>query len=140
MRAIPARRRASLENWAAMGIAMPRCNTLMRDGYDELGARLVFDGGAYWYGSTPTRARAAELAPYNNATSLQVASGVICVLQWMLDHPREGVVEAEDPTHNAVLSVAMPYLGLVHGVETDWKPCGKVRLQFADFLETRDLL
>lgn len=133
---------ASLENWAAMDFAMPRCKTLMRDavrdGYDELGALLVFDGGAYWYGSTLAHARAVELAPCNNATSLQVASGVIGVLQWMLDHPREGVVEAEDLAHDAVLSVAMPYLGLVYGVETDWQPSGKGRLQFADFLETRN--
>lgn len=130
---------SSLDRWVASGFKPPLHKTLIRDdvqsGYDELGVLLVFDGGAYWYGSTLTYAHAAKLAPHNNATSLQVASAMIGALEWMFKHPWEGVVEAEDIPHDAVLSVAIPYLGHVRGALTTWQPAGAGQLQFADFLE-----
>ena len=46
-------------------------------GSDELGVLLAgHKKNAYWYGSQLTIDEARKLAPYNNATSLQVTSAV----------------------------------------------------------------
>ena len=45
------------------------------DGIDELGVLLMgHKKGAYWYGSQLDIDEARELAPYNNATSIQVCA------------------------------------------------------------------
>jgi homospermidine synthase len=67
-----------------------------------------------------------------------VVAGVIGALTWMLEHPREGVVEAENLDGAQVLATARPYLGKLTTVETDWRPASS--LEFDEFLlgaETR---
>jgi homospermidine synthase len=50
-------------------------------GMDELGVLLMgHKKGAYWYGSRLTIEEARALAPYNNATSLQVCAAVLAGL------------------------------------------------------------
>lgn len=128
---------ASLENWVKRKFAPPRTKTLMRDelcgGFDELGVLFVLDDCSYWYGSTLTHKEAATIASHNNATSLQVVSTMIGAIQWAIEHPRQGVVEAEDIPHEAVLSIALPYLGKVRGIKSDWHPARNGMVQFADF-------
>ncbi|HEX5338553.1 MAG TPA: saccharopine dehydrogenase NADP-binding domain-containing protein [Gallionella sp.] len=101
-------------------------------GFDEVGVLLVHDTGALWHGSTLTSGEAHRLAAHNSATSLQVVAGIIGALAWMMDHPREGVVEAETMDSAQVLAVARPYLGTVSTVETAWRP--GPRLTFDEFL------
>ena len=103
-------------------------------GQDELGALLVHDGGAYWYGSTLTVEQAKSLAPYNNATSMQVVSTIVASIKWMLLHPYEGVIEPEDVDYNFILSESLAYLGHVCGVESGWRPAGVEGPQLQDFL------
>lgn len=103
-------------------------------GFDEIGVLLIRDTGALWHGSILTSDEARQLAPYNSATSLQVVAGIIGAMTWMLDHPREGVVEAESMDSARVLEVARPWLGRVSTVETDWRP-GRC-LTFDEFLLT----
>lgn len=91
-------------------------------GMDEIGVLLIHDTGALWHGSILTAEEARPLAPYNGATSMQVVAGIIGAITWMLDHPRAGVVEAEDMDSEQVLAVARPYLGKVATAETDWRP------------------
>lgn len=128
----------SLENWKASGFAEPTKKTIMSEtvqgGFDELGVLLIMEGESYWYGSTLTNDEAKSLAPHNNATSLQVVSTMIGAIEWMLDNPTMGVVEAEEVDHNRVLKVALPYLGTVQGYKTDWQPGVNSTLQFEDFL------
>lgn len=123
---------ASLEAWRVNNTA-PTTKTVLRDtlvaGSDELGVLLVYPGGAYWYGSTLSLPEARTLVPYNNATSLQVTSTMLGAITWMLENRNEGVVEAEEVPHHAVLEVAAPYLGKVHGVHTTWQPGSKLSLQ-----------
>lgn len=93
------------------------------EGVDELGVLLMGNPkGAYWYGSTLTVEEARAIAPYNNATSLQVVAGVLSGMLWALKHPNEGLVEAEDMDHEDIMDIAMPYLGKVAGYYTDWTP------------------
>ena len=93
------------------------------DGMDELGVLLMgHPRGVYWYGSRLTTARARELAPYNNATSLQVAAGILGAMAWALQNPRAGIVEPDDICHEVMLDAAVPYLGEMVGVWSDWTP------------------
>jgi homospermidine synthase len=103
-------------------------------GQDELGALLVHNEGAYWYGSTLAVEQASALAPYNNATSMQVVATIIASVKWMLLHPEEGVIEPEDVDHHFILDEALACLGDVGGVESGWRPAAAGRPQFQDFL------
>lgn len=93
------------------------------EGMDELGVLLMGnDKGVYWYGSRLTIQEARELVPYNNATSLQVAVGVLAGLVWALRNPDEGIVEPEAIDHELVLEISRPYLGELMGEFGDWTP------------------
>eukprot|EP01116_Phalansterium_solitarium_P025244 TRINITY_DN9550_c0_g1_i1.p2 TRINITY_DN9550_c0_g1~~TRINITY_DN9550_c0_g1_i1.p2 ORF type:complete len:103 (-),score=23.10 TRINITY_DN9550_c0_g1_i1:495-803(-) len=54
------------------------------------------DLGSYWYGSQLTIGQARRLAPYQNATGLQVTSSVLGAMVWAIEHPNEGVVEPDE--------------------------------------------
>jgi homospermidine synthase len=93
------------------------------DGVDELGALIMgHPKGAYWYGSQLSIQEARRLAPHNNATSLQVAAGVLGGLVWAIENPRRGIVDPDDLDYRRVLDIADPYLGNVVGVYSDWTP------------------
>lgn len=92
-------------------------------GLDELGVLLMGHArGVYWYGSRLSIEAARSLAPFNSATSLQVAAGVLAGVVWALHHPHAGVVEPDDMDHERVLAIAKPYLGELVGVYADWTP------------------
>lgn len=133
--------RQSLVEWEARGLAEPAFKTLIAPeriarGDDELGVLLCFDGGAYWYGSTLSIAETRRLVPHNNATTLQVAAGMLGGLTWAIRHPRAGVVEADQIDFRQVMAVAAPYLGCLAGTLTDWQPQPGGTLQFSEFIET----
>ncbi len=69
----------------------PRKRIMMDDvtaGMDELGVLLAgHKKNAYWYGSQLTIDEARKLAPYNNATSLQVTVAVLAGIIWAMEHP-----------------------------------------------------
>ncbi len=66
--------------------------------------------------------RRAQLAPYQNATGLQVTSAVLAGIVWMLENPDSGVIEADEMDFRRCLEVQLPYLGKVFGTYTDWTP------------------
>jgi homospermidine synthase len=86
-------------------------------GVDELGVLILREGyeECYWYGSQLSIEEARQLVPHNNATSLQVAAGVVGGLVWALQNPYAGLVEADDIDFESVLEIARPYLGTVKG-------------------------
>ena len=93
------------------------------DGMDELGVLLMGnEKGAYWYGSQITIHEARELAPYNNATSMQISSSVLAGMLWAIENPEAGIVEPEDMDFRYCLNACTPYLGKVSGHYTDWTP------------------
>lgn len=124
----------SIAHWLAQHKQPPARQHVMplaelQQGQDELGVLLCHATGAYWYGSTLTLQAARQLAPYNSATTLQVAAGIVGALAWMLDHPRAGITEAEAMDSEQVLAVALPYLGHVGGTHTAWRPGPDLRFQ-----------
>lgn len=93
------------------------------DGMDELGVLLYGHGrNAYWFGSQLSIEQTRALAPYQNATGLQVTSAVLAGMVWALEHPHAGIVETDEMDYRRCLEVQMPYLGPVKGYYTNWTP------------------
>jgi homospermidine synthase len=93
------------------------------DGIDELGVLLYGHAkNAYWYGSQLSLEETRRLAPYQNATGLQVTSAVLAGIVWMIENPDRGIVEADEMDFRRCLDVQRPYLGPVTGHYTDWTP------------------
>jgi homospermidine synthase len=93
------------------------------DGIDELGALLMGDFGALWYGSQLGIHEArALLGPQFNATSIQIAAPVVAGALWMLENPDRGLVEPEELDHEYILDICRPYLGPVVAERSDWTP------------------
>lgn len=93
------------------------------DGIDELGVLLYgHEKNAYWYGSRLSIEETRELAPYQNATGMQVTSAVLAGIVWMLENPKAGIVEADEMDFRRCLEIQRPYLGSIIGRYTDWTP------------------
>jgi homospermidine synthase len=93
------------------------------DGGDELGVLLYgHKKNAYWYGSRLTIAEAKSLAPYQNATGMQVTSAVLAGMVWAIENPNAGIVETDEMDYKRCLEIQAPYLGKLGGVYTDWTP------------------
>jgi homospermidine synthase len=93
------------------------------DGIDELGVLLFgHKNNAYWYGSQLSIEETRALAPYQNATGMQVTSAVLAGMVWALENPNAGIVEADEMDYRRCLEVQLPYLGPVRGYYTDWTP------------------
>ena len=110
------------------------------DGIDELGV-LVYGHAknAYWFGSQLSIEETRRLAPYQNATGLQVTSAVLAGIIWMLENPDRGIVEADEMDFHRCLSVQRPYLGPVIGQYTDWTPLeGRGGGLFPEDVDTSD--
>jgi homospermidine synthase len=109
------------------------------DGIDELGVLLYGHAkNAYWYGSQLSIEETRKLAPYQNATGLQVTSAVLAGVVWMLENPDSGLVEADEMDFRRCLEVQMPYLGPVTGHYTDWTPLTGRPGLFPEELDTID--
>jgi homospermidine synthase len=93
------------------------------DGIDELGVLLYGHAkNAYWYGSQLSIEETRRIAPYQNATGLQVTSAVLAGMVWALENPQAGIVEADEIDFRRCLEVQTPYLGPMIGQYTDWTP------------------
>lgn len=108
-------------------------------GIDELGVLLMGNPkGVFWYGSRLSIEEARALAPFNSATSLQVAAGVLGGMAAAIDRPFQGMVEADQLDHERVMQVARPYLGPVVGVWGNWTPLQERETLFPEDLDRSD--
>jgi homospermidine synthase len=133
----------SLHEIAGKNWKLQRHHRIIRDeiseGVDALGVLLMGNAkGAYWYGSRLSIEQARAIAPYNNATSLQVVGGILGGMAWALANPDAGLVEPDDMDHEAVLAVAEPYLGGVRGEYSDWTPLQGRSPLFAEEVDRDD--
>ena len=109
------------------------------DGKDELGVLLYGHAkNAYWYGSQLSIEETRKLAPYQNATGLQVTSAVLAGMVWALENPQAGLVEVDELDFRRCLEIQMPYLGPVIGVYTDWTPIKGRGVLFPEVLDRDD--
>ncbi len=109
------------------------------DGIDELGVLLYGHGkNAYWYGSQLSVEETRRIAPYQNATGMQVTSAVLAGMVWALENPKAGIVEADEMDFRRCLEVQLPYLGPVTGHYTDWTPLDGRPGFFPEDIDTSD--
>ena len=108
-------------------------------GIDELGVLLAgHAGNAYWYGSQLSIDEARRLAPYNNATSLQVTAAVLSGMVWAIENPDCGLVEPDEMDFRRILEIAGEYLGPVVGRYTEWHPLTGRGVLFEEELDLDD--
>jgi homospermidine synthase len=92
-------------------------------GQDILGALLMgHPYNSWWTGSILSIEEARKLAPRQNATTIQVALGVISAVMWMMHNPKKGFCLPDDLPHDFVLKIAKPYLGEFYSGPSDWTP------------------
>jgi len=102
-------------------------------GADILGALLMgHPYNSWWTGSILTVDEARTLAPGQNATTIQVALGVVSAVMWMMDNPRKGMCLPDDLPHDFVLKIAKPYLGTFYSGPSDWTPLKNRRVYFKE--------
>jgi homospermidine synthase len=108
-------------------------------GVDELGVLVAgHKKNAYWYGSRLSIDEARKLAPYNNATSLQVTVSVLSGMVWAMENPNSGLVEPDEMDYRRNLEICLPYLGTVAGEYTEWTPLSDRERLFPEDLDKTD--
>ena len=111
----------------------------IEDGIDELGVLLFgHKNNAYWYGSQLSIEETREIAPYQNATGLQVSSAVLAGMVWAIENPDCGIIEADEMDFKRCLEVQSPYLGPVIGTYTDWTPLDNRGALFKEDVDPSD--
>ncbi len=102
-------------------------------GADILGALLMgHEYGSWWCGSILSVEEARRLAPGQNATTVQVAMGVVSAVMWMIENPRKGLCTPEDLPHDYVLKISRPYLGRFISAPSDWNPLKNRKVYFKE--------
>jgi homospermidine synthase len=92
-------------------------------GIDELGVLLLSEKyPSLWFGSQLSIEKARSIAPYNNATSLQVVGSIMAGLEWLNMNPRAGIVESEELDHSSVFENARNYWEPMLMKFKDWHP------------------
>ncbi|HTY51109.1 MAG TPA: saccharopine dehydrogenase C-terminal domain-containing protein [Steroidobacteraceae bacterium] len=134
---------ASVHEFAGRNFTVQDSKRILMDditaGRDELGVLLAgHRKNAYWYGSQLTIAEARALAPFNNATSLQVTSACLAGMIWAMENPNCGLVEADEIDFRRNLQICKPYLGTVTGAYTDWTPLAERERLFPEDTDKSD--
>jgi len=108
-------------------------NDEITKGEDILGALLMgHKFGSWWTGSILSIEEARRLVPGQNATTIQVALGVVTACMWMMQNPRKGLNLPDDLPHDFVLDIAKPYLGEFVSVPSDWTPLKNRKIYFKE--------
>jgi homospermidine synthase len=102
-------------------------------GEDTLGALLMgHHYNSWWTGSILSIDEARYLAPGQNATTLQVAAGILAAVLWLFENPREGIKLPDDLPHDFILDIAKPYLGKFISTPSDWTPLKNRKIFFKE--------
>ena len=108
-------------------------------GIDELGVLLAgHKKNAYWFGSQLSIEEARKLAPYHNATGLQVTVSCLSGMIWAMENPNAGIVEPDELDFRRILEIASPYLGTLTGAYTDWTPLHERERLFPEDIDKSD--
>ncbi len=108
-------------------------------GEDCLGVLLYGHArNALWYGSRLSIQEARALAPFQNATGLQVTSAVLAGMVWALENPAAGIVDSDEMDHARCLEIQRPYLGRIEAHYTDWTPLATRWAQFNEEIDEDD--
>jgi len=93
------------------------------EGADALGCLLMgHDFNSWWIGTVLDIEEARELIPHQNATTVQVAVGLVAAMHWMIENPRNGVCVPDDLPYDQVLKTSLPFLGAFLSIPVNWTP------------------
>jgi len=133
---------SSLHDLRCRGYELPMKKRIMNDeitvGADTLGALIM--GHVYnswWTGSILSIEEARKLVSHQNATTIQVAIGVVSAIKWMINNPNKGLCFPEDLPYRDILSMAKPYLGKFVSQPISWTPLANYQVFFKDNPEAR---
>jgi homospermidine synthase len=102
-------------------------------GEDILGALLMgHKYNSWWTGSVLSIDESRKLVPHQNATTMQVAIGVVGAVMWMIENPHRGVCVPDDLPYDHILNIAKPYLGRFVSEASDWTPLKNYRVFFKE--------
>lgn len=102
-------------------------------GFDKLGALIMGHRyNSWWTGSILGIHEARRLVPHQNATTIQVAIGVVSAVMWMLENPQKGVCVPDDLPYEYILGIARPYLGQFVSAPSDWTPLKNYQIFFKE--------
>lgn len=114
----------------------PKCRIMSDEitgGEDILGALLMGHRyNSWWTGSILSIKESRRLVPHQNATTMQVAIGVVAATMWMIENPRKGFCVPDDLPHDYVLGIAKPYLGRLASEASDWTPFKNYQVFFKE--------
>ena len=106
-------------------------NDEITGGDDILGALLMgHKYNSWWTGSILSIEESRRLVPHQNATTLQVAIGVVSAIMWMIENPYKGFCLPDDLPYKYVLNISEPYLGKFVSEPSDWTPLSNYRMFF----------
>ena len=102
-------------------------------GADMLGALIMgHKYNSWWTGSALSIEESRRLVPHQNATTMQVAIGVVSAAMWALENPNEGLCVPDDLPHEHIIKTARPYLGKFVSEPSDWTPFKNYRIFFRE--------
>jgi len=106
-------------------------------GSDALGALIMGHRyNSWWTGSVLSIDESRELVPHQNATTLQVAIGVVSGVMWAIENPEQGVLEPDEIPYEYILDIAKSYLGKFISKPSDWTPFKNYQVFFKENLGT----
>ncbi|MBU1913021.1 MAG: saccharopine dehydrogenase NADP-binding domain-containing protein [Candidatus Omnitrophica bacterium] len=102
-------------------------------GSDTLGALIMGHRyNSWWTGSMLSIGESRKLIKHQNATTLQVAIGVVSGIMWAIENPDRGVLEPDELPHEYILKIAKPYLGKLISEPSDWTPFKNYQVFFKE--------
>ncbi|MDP2741266.1 MAG: saccharopine dehydrogenase C-terminal domain-containing protein [bacterium] len=102
-------------------------------GEDILGALLMgHKYNSWWTGSILGINEARKLVPGQNATTVQVAIGVVAAIMWMIENPNKGVCIPDDLPYDYILKISKSYLGKFVSEPSDWTPLKNREIYFKE--------
>lgn len=105
-------------------------------GSDTLGALIMGHRyNSWWTGSILSIDESRKLVKHQNATTLQVAIGVVSGIMWAIENPDQGVLEPDELPHEYILKIAKPYLGKLISEPSDWTPFRDYQVFFKENLD-----
>jgi homospermidine synthase len=139
---------ASLHELRARNYELQEKQRIMSDeitgGEDMLGALLMGHRyNSWWTGSVLSIEKSRRLVPHQNATTMQVAIGIVSGMMWMITNPSKGVCIPDALPHEYILDIAKPYLGKFISEASDWTPLKNYQVFFKEnpttYLDKRNI-
>jgi homospermidine synthase len=102
-------------------------------GEDSLGALIMgHKYNSWWTGSVLSIGESRKLTPHQNATTMQVAIGVVSAIMWAIENPDKGVKVPDELPYDYILKRAIPYLGKFVSEPSDWTPFKNYQIFFKE--------